>query len=67
MTKKTDCETLLKEKSRDGVISCSAALRAAGELTMSPREIGEILDTLEIKIVECQLGCFGTEKEHKKR
>lgn len=67
MKEKTDCETTLREKARDGVISCQAALKAAGDLSMSPREIGQTLDALEIKIVECQLGCFGTAKEHRKK
>ncbi|MGD0218008.1 MAG: hypothetical protein ABSC45_10945 [Desulfobaccales bacterium] len=41
-----------------GKIACAAAFRLAGELSISPEEMGKLLDELEIKIKMCQLGCF---------
>jgi hypothetical protein len=63
MTEKADITTFLQEKAPGGTISCLGALLAAHELDRPPREIGEALDTLKIKIVGCQLGCFGTSKK----
>ena len=41
-----------------GNIACAAAFRLAEELSISTRELGKILNRLEIKIKTCQLGCF---------
>lgn len=46
---------------RDGrrVLACAKALALADELRVAPREIGRICDENDIRIVHCQLGCFG--------
>ncbi|MGP8050328.1 MAG: hypothetical protein ACLPYB_06910 [Desulfobaccales bacterium] len=41
-----------------GKIACAAAFRLAGELSISTRELGSLLNELGIKIESCQLGCF---------
>ncbi len=41
-----------------GKIACAAAFRLAGELSLSTQEMGKLLNELEIKIKQCQLGCF---------
>jgi hypothetical protein len=41
------------------VLPCAVALRIASECNVAPREIGAICDDSGIKIVGCQLGCFG--------
>ena len=48
----------LKRESVDGRIPCSSALRIAAELELDPEVVGEVLDELGIKIIQCQLGCF---------
>ncbi len=42
----------------DGRIACPAAMRLAEELSISRKEMGELLNELKIKIKNCQLGCF---------
>ena len=39
------------------------ALELAGELQVSPAELGEVANELKIKIIDCQLGCFGKRRE----
>ncbi len=41
-----------------GKIACATAFRLAGELSLSTQEMGKLLNELEIKIKQCQLGCF---------
>ena len=41
-----------------GKIACPAAFRLAEELGLSRKELGELLNELRIKIIQCQLGCF---------
>lgn len=44
--------------SREGRITCSAALALAGRLGVSPALVGAAANELGIKIKACQLGCF---------
>ncbi len=39
-------------------LPCARALQLAGELDLTPREIGQLLAEAGIKIAACQLGCF---------
>jgi hypothetical protein len=41
-----------------GKIPCAAAFRLAEELGLSRKDLGEVLNELKIKIIQCQLGCF---------
>jgi hypothetical protein len=41
-----------------GQIPCLALWRLAGQLELTKLEIGNIAETLELKIARCQLGCF---------
>ncbi len=40
-------------------ITCKEAHQLASEYGIPPKEVGEILDELKVKIVQCQLGLFG--------
>jgi hypothetical protein len=42
----------------DGKLPCSAAFKIAGEFKVSPKEIGEVCNRLNVKVCACQLGCF---------
>jgi len=44
---------------KDGRISCKAALTIAERLGVTPAEVGRAVNAAGIKIVNCQLGCFG--------
>jgi hypothetical protein len=52
----------IKDKIRaaapEGKIACVAAFRLAEEMGLSRRLLGELLNELKIKIIQCQLGCF---------
>jgi hypothetical protein len=48
----------LKKEATEGRIPCERAQQLAGELGVPLALVGRALDLLEIKIVECQLGCF---------
>lgn len=50
--------TALQEAAIDGKISCEVARKLAGELTIPYGEIGKTADELDIKITDCELGCF---------
>ena len=56
---KKEVAELLKKKKVDGAMTCPLAFQAAGELNLSPAEIGQALDILEIPLNKCQLGVFG--------
>ena len=42
----------------NGRIPCAAAFRLAEELGITRSRLGEFLNELNIKIIQCQLGCF---------
>ncbi|MDI6717391.1 MAG: hypothetical protein QME63_10700 [Actinomycetota bacterium] len=48
----------VKEASKNGRISCTAARELGKELNVSLRMIGDACNELKIKIYACELGCF---------
>jgi len=42
----------------EGKIKCAHALAIANELKTSPKRVGDMLNEMNIKIINCQLGCF---------
>jgi len=48
----------VKKKSINGRITCPAARKIAEELSVSYKEVGMAADALNIKITDCELGCF---------
>jgi hypothetical protein len=53
-----ELEEKIKSLSKDGKISCRQAFKVAEESGIAPRELGELLNKLKIKVASCQLGCF---------
>lgn len=51
-------EQKVKEKAREGKLACAQAFQLADEFDVTLREIGRVADRLNIKIYNCQLGCF---------
>lgn len=51
----------IRRLSVGGRVSCATAFRIVEELNIKPSEVGQSLDLLEMKIVQCQLGLFGHE------
>ncbi len=48
----------VREREKDGKITCSEARKVAEELGVPYEEVGEVCNELRIKIVACELGCF---------
>ena len=42
----------------DGKLPCAVAFSIAKKLKVSPRQVGDTANKLNIKIKSCQLGCF---------
>ena len=59
LQKKPEVVEALKRKSSGGEISCAAAFKIAEDLGVSPAEAGFTIDSLEIKLVKCQMGLYG--------
>jgi len=54
----SELKKLIMRRQVDGKISCKAAFDIAEESGASKRDVGELLNELQIKIRACQLGCF---------
>ncbi len=48
----------VKAQTKDGRITCEAAQKIADETGVPRKDVGVLLNELEIKITDCQLGCF---------
>ena len=48
----------VKEKAKEGRISCPMARKIAEDLNVSVKEVGHACDDLKIKLYACELGCF---------
>lgn len=46
------------EKDGQGILTCKRAFQLAEELNISLKDIGDICNAEDIKIIHCQLGCF---------
>ena len=48
----------IKKKSINNGIPCSVARKIAQELSVSYKEVGSTAEELNVKITDCELGCF---------
>jgi hypothetical protein len=46
----------------NGRLPCAVAFKMARRLDVTPRMVGDKANELKIRIIDCQLGCFGVEK-----
>jgi hypothetical protein len=53
-----DVTSKIRAAAPEGKIPCATAFRLAEELGISRKELGNLLNELRIKIIQCQLGCF---------
>ena len=53
-----ELRTKIQAAALEDKISCAGAFLLAEELKISRQELGDILNDLRIKIIQCQLGCF---------
>jgi len=55
-------ETESGAASGEGRLSCARALGIARRLGVDAGEVGSAANRLDVRIVDCQLGCFGSRK-----
>jgi len=53
-----DIESKIKEAMVKGKLPCPAAFQIAKDFNMTPKQVGELANKLNIRIAGCQLGCF---------
>ena len=51
-------EKAILEKAREGKISCAVCFKIADDLGISKKDLGKVLNELNVRISQCQLGCF---------
>jgi hypothetical protein len=49
----------VKHRAPDGEIPCAVAFEIAETLKATPEEVGFTVDSMEVKVIKCQLGLFG--------
>jgi len=61
-TEISDTERILEEELKaslvDGRLLCAVAFKISRKLKVSPRKVGDMANRLNVKISNCQLGCF---------
>lgn len=61
-TKISDTERILEGELKaslvDGRLPCAVAFEISRKLKVSPRKVGDMANRLNVKISNCQLGCF---------
>lgn len=53
----------VRERTKEGKLSCGAAFRIAEKLEVNPLRVGETADELGVRLHRCQLGLFGYDGE----
>ena len=53
-----EAKNRIRAAATEGKIPCATAFRLAEELGISRQDLGNLLNDLKIKIIQCQLGCF---------
>lgn len=56
--RQAELEKAIQEAAVEGRLSCARALDIARRLQVPPARVGEVADSMRVKIVACQLGCF---------
>jgi len=56
--KEDEIAAKLKGAAKEDKITCAMAQKIAMENKVPMKQVGELLNRLKIKIIQCQLGCF---------
>jgi len=51
-------EEAIKSKAKEGKIPCAVCFKIADDLGISKKDLGKVLNESNIRISQCQLGCF---------
>jgi hypothetical protein len=52
----------IESLAKNGQLSCAEAIKLANTEAVSPLCIGRVANAAGVKIIACQLGCFGGKK-----
>jgi hypothetical protein len=55
----------IREREREGKLSCGAAFHIAEALSVNPLKVGETADEMGVRLYHCQLGLFGYNGEER--
>ena len=59
MSKESVRAEIQSASNKDGQLTCAAAHKLAEQLNVSPAEIGNLVNEIDVRISRCQLGFFG--------
>lgn len=55
----SEAKEIILKKAPNNKMTCREAFDIAEEIGISKKQMGQLLNDLNIKIQSCQLGCFG--------
>jgi hypothetical protein len=58
MADRKKLEETIKDKAKGGKIPCAVCFKIAEDFKISKKEMGEVLNEINVRISQCQLGCF---------
>jgi hypothetical protein len=58
MVDRKKLEDTIKEKARGGKVPCAVCFKIAEDFGISKKEMGQVLNEINVRISQCQLGCF---------
>jgi len=58
MLKEEEIMAKLKEAAKEGKIPCAVAQKVALDNKIPMKQVGDLLNKMKLKIIQCQLGCF---------
>jgi hypothetical protein len=58
MADRREIEAAISEKAKGGKIPCAVCFKIAEDMGITKKELGRILNEMNVKISQCQLGCF---------
>ena len=58
MVDRKKLEEAIKEKAKGGKLPCAVCFKVAEEFGISRKELGQVLNEINVRISQCQLGCF---------
>lgn len=59
MTLQDELKAAIGEIAVEGKAPCKALLQLAEKLEVSPAQIGQACNEINVRVATCQLGCFG--------
>jgi hypothetical protein len=58
MADRKKLEETIKDKAQGGKIPCAMCFKITEDFGISKKEMGQILNEINVRISQCQLGCF---------